>query len=217
MSEFKFEDLQRSIKEDKFKITNDYKKIFDSFRSELIKELDNLSVAISNALPKQTLYPVIKWAQSEKDLFVFFKLSHRFDAPGCLEVHKDPIINFDFKNIKMVANCVQAGNPIQFIMDFKLKYNIKNLKLERTSVGTYLLVLEKTDDIIWEDLFENFEERAKYNLKIWYELEDNYPEAMNSFYEKSEAYIKKIIRNNKTNKKKTSNATCKNSWQTYLK
>ena len=44
--------------------------------------IDNL---ISLNKKKQKVSPVFKWGQSNEEIFMEIKLSHRFDSPGCIE------------------------------------------------------------------------------------------------------------------------------------
>jgi hypothetical protein len=49
---------------------------------DAVARIDNL-IALSKK--KQSVLPVFKWGQSKQEIFMEVKLSHRFDAPGCLE------------------------------------------------------------------------------------------------------------------------------------
>lgn len=62
-----------------------------------IKELDKL---MAKTRKKQTLVPVFRWAQSNSEVFIEVKLSHRFDSPGCL----DKIEETEFDKILSVEN-----------------------------------------------------------------------------------------------------------------
>lgn len=48
-------------------------------------QISKLDVLISESKPKQFVTPVFKWGQSNEEIFIEIKLSHRFDSPGCLE------------------------------------------------------------------------------------------------------------------------------------
>lgn len=121
---------------------------------------------------------------------MFLKLSHRFDSPGCLELTKEPEVSLEGDRLKFRAECVQAQYPMIFVLSFQLYREVSKVKLERMSIGNYRLVLTKQISGIWEDLFLHFDDRSKYTVKVWYELEDRYPEAMEKFYAAMERYFK---------------------------
>jgi hypothetical protein len=180
----------RNIKEKVYAVDDDIKQEFDKFRNGVLKNLDNVSISISNAKKKQEVFPVMKWGQSASEVFIYVKLSHRFDAPGCLELIKDPEAHVKEKRLVLRAECVQATSPMLFVLDFDLLKPADSIKVTKKSVGTYEVVLKKRDEQIWEDLFSDFDERSKYTIKVWYELEDVYPEVMEEFYEKMDKYFK---------------------------
>ena len=64
-------------------------------------------------------------------------------------------------------------------------------------MGTFSLELIKNEENIWPDLFNDFSSRSKIKHKIWYEIENRYPDDMEIFYDKLSKYLE-----NKKNKKK---------------
>ena len=152
--------------------------------------MESLSVAISNSKPKMEVAPVMKWGQSENEVHIFLKLSHRFDSPGCLELTKEPEAGLEKGILRFRAECVQASYPLIFVLEFPVFKEVDRIKLEKMSIGNYRLIFFKTKSEIWEDLFANFDDRNKFTIKIWYELEDRYPQAMEQFYVKMEKYFK---------------------------
>ena len=49
---------------------------------DAVSRIDHL---IAKSRRRQSVMPVFKWGQSNQEVFIEVKLSHRFDAPGCLE------------------------------------------------------------------------------------------------------------------------------------
>lgn len=185
-----FDKIRRNINEKIYAVDDDIKQEFEKFRAGLTRGLDGVSISISNAKKKQEIAPVMKWGQNASEVFIFLKLSHRFDAPGCLELIKDPEVKVQDKRLTLRAECVQATLPMVFVLDFDMMRSVESVKVTRMSVGTYELTIKKKEKDIWEDLLFDFDERSKYSLKVWYELEDVYPEDMEEFYDKMDKYFK---------------------------
>ena len=190
MKAFSFAKIIRNINDKVYAVDDEIKQEFEKFRNGVLGSLDNVSITISNAKKKQEVFPVMKWGQSASEVFIHLKLSHRFDAPGCLELIKDPEAHVEGRRLILRAECVQATSPMLFVLDFDLLKHAQSIRLTKRSVGTYEVVLKKKEEGIWEDLFYDFDERSKYTLKVWYELEDVYSEAMEQFYEKMDKYFK---------------------------
>lgn len=186
----KFREIADNLKQGRYSLDESLKKEFEAFRTRLHEDLEHLGVTISNFRPKMEVAPVMKWGQSELEVHIFLKMSHRFDSPGCLELTKEPEVSIDGNRLRFMAECVQAQYPMIFVLDFGLLREVTSFRLERMSIGNYRLVLVKAEGDIWEDLFADFEDRTRFTVKVWYELEDRYPEAMEQFYAKMERYFK---------------------------
>jgi len=186
----RFREIADNLKKGHFSIDESLKKEFESFRTRLHDDMEYLSVSIANFRPKMEVAPVMKWGQSEEEAHVFLKLSHRFDSPGCLELTKEPEVSVEGDHLRFRAECVQAQYPMIFVLDFRVLREVASFRLERMSIGNYRLVLVKKESEIWEDLFADFDDRGRFTVKVWYELEDRYPEAMEAFYAKMEKYFK---------------------------
>lgn len=186
----KFKEIADNLKAGKYSLDEGLKKEFEAFRARLHQDLEYLGVTISNFKPKMEVAPVMKWGQSDGEVHIFLKMSHRFDAPGCLELTKEPEVSAQGNHLRFRAECVQAQYPMIFVLDFKLLKEVGGFKLEKMSIGNYRLVLTKKETEIWEDLFVDFDDRNRFTIKVWYELEDRYPEAMEQFYAKMEKYFK---------------------------
>lgn len=185
-----FKKMAENIKSGLLTLDDNLKNEFENFRAQMNKDLEALSVTISNSKPKMEVAPVMKWGQSHTEVHIFLKLSHRFDSPGCLELTVEPDLALNGNTLNFRAECVQASYPLIFVLEFELLKNVRELKFEKMSIGNYRIVAVKQDAIIWDDLFKNYDDRSKFTVKIWYELEDRYPEAMEMFYDKMERYFK---------------------------
>lgn len=57
--------------------------------------LKRIDVLIAKSKKPQVVLPVFKWGQSKTEVFIEIKLSHRFDAPGCLDsISNDDVHKF---------------------------------------------------------------------------------------------------------------------------
>ena len=74
---------------------------------DAIGKIDSLIV---ESKTKQFVVPVFKWGQSNEEIFIEIKLSHRFDSPGCLETIKTD------KTEEMVT--IKESNFIYFFINF---------------------------------------------------------------------------------------------------
>ncbi len=202
--------------EEKYDLNNDLRRNFDSFKNNTLKELEVLKALISQNKNKQIIHPVFKWGQSKSDILIFMKLSHRFGSPGCLDVIKDPTISVDEFKFNFTVECIQATQPLIFILNFDLFEKVDKFILDKDSVGTYSLTLKKSEDKIWPDLFKDPKTRENYNPKIWYELEEVHKDDMNEFYEIMEVYNDKNSGKKKKKKRKRRN-TCRNKKATIIR
>ena len=208
-----FKNIQQNLKNNIFTVDESTKALFDNFKSEIHRDLESLTVILSNMKQKMEVAPVMKWGQSNSEVHIFLKLSHRFDSPGCLELIKEPETSFESGKLKFKAECVQASYPMIFVLDFEVYEGVDKMKIEKMSIGNYRIILTKIKEDIWEDLFKNFDDRNKFTLKIWYELEDRYPAAMEEFYTKMDKYFK----TKKEEKKKKANKVAMESCPAHLR
>ena len=92
----------------------------------------------------------------------------------------------------LVATCSDDDyRQAHFKVDFELFHDVDNIETTETSVGTYKLTIHKKKEEIWEDIFKNYDDRKMYTMKIWYDIEDKFPEDMQLFYDKMEDYFNK--------------------------
>ena len=166
------------------------KQLFAQRRSELLRQIDDLTRAISSLKEQQVVSPAFKWGQSRADVFLQIKLSHRFEAPGCLDVGHIEASTADGR-LRFRAECVQATSPLVFQLDFALFGAADHHELERESVGTYLLRLHKASPELWPDIFADFSARASHRSHIWLELEKEHPDDMSDFLQLMEDYIER--------------------------
>jgi hypothetical protein len=158
-----------------------------------VQRIDNL---IARSKKPQKVQPVFKWGQSNSEVFIEIKLSHRFDAPGCLDtlsredVH-DVISLTQGTSFRFSRKCVQANQPLLFELEFPLFQPIESVDLEPNSVGKLTVVLKKSEEKLWKDLFSDPADRKKFTFKVWSELSDSYPE-MEDFYELYDDYLETL-------------------------
>lgn len=125
---------------------------------------------------------MFRWAQNYTHVLLHVKFAHRFDSPACLHIWG--------KNLTLQAehfrfNClgIQAETPIEFNLDFPLfKEIVPEESVEKTeSVGTMVFHLKKKVKGIWKKLVADKFDASGLKLKIWWEIADIYPRAMQKY------------------------------------
>ncbi|KAL4503021.1 hypothetical protein ABPG72_014250 [Tetrahymena utriculariae] len=109
------------------------------------RDLDKFTQKIMSANQAvQQIEPVLKWAQSEDNIFLHIKLSMRADSPACVhcKVEKIEITN---STLLMSAYGIQSHQPLRFYLNLTL-YDEINPELSswnEDSVGTLFFNLNK--------------------------------------------------------------------------
>lgn len=183
-----------------------------------IKFTDQLKIATNNIIQRAkslynnyrfeesdyvSVYPAFEWAQSLDQVFINIKYSHRWDAPGCVEVKKENIETFE--NLVMFsAYCIQGDTPIKFVLNLDLFDQIdeKESKFSSSSVGRYQLNLKKKHPGYWRNIVRKgadlpgnmrswLEMREKYLAEIQKYIDELEEEEFNSIEEEIEILMKK--------------------------
>ena len=188
LEQHRFAELVSAIDSNSIEVSDEDKKLFERTKADISRQMNTISVLLSSRKKQQAIAPIFKWGQSLGDVFLHLKLSHRFDAPGCLEVSSISAESSEGR-LKFRSECVMASSPLSFSLDFALFKAAKNVELQKESVGTYTLIISKETPEIWPDIFADFAERNGYKSRIWFELEDKYPKDMEEFLSAHEKYI----------------------------
>ena len=149
---------------------------------EIKGKLDYLLKMISQVKKALVSLPVFMWGQSYESVVVHVKFSHRFDTPGCLDISEE---KFEVRGRKLYyeARCMQLQQPINFIIDMNLYEEAldEGKVIKKGSVGTRVLEFKKTKRGIWRNLHDETEKFSRMQMRIWWELRDVYPDAMDEF------------------------------------
>ena len=128
--------------------------------------------------------PVFKWGQSEDNILIWVKMSHKIDVPGCLDI-KDSSLTFEKNLMKFVVNCMQANQPLEFRLELLLNDDLHHKKAtwKKDSVGTGIITIPKnTDGMIIRDLLhKNFKKPPNMKVQVWWELKNAHKKAMEEY------------------------------------
>jgi hypothetical protein len=119
--------------------------------------------------------PVIKWAQNNTHILLNIKLSHRHDAPGCLDVTNESLV-FKDNQVNYTASGISAGVPLYFEMFLVLdKPIISSLSSwQKESVGTFSVTLKKKKNGLWKKVVESKEQIGQHQIQIWWEMRSQF-------------------------------------------
>ncbi len=133
--------------------------------------------------------PAIQWAQSLDNIYLQIKLSHRHDAPGCLELI-DEDIRLSPSHFLLTATCKQSDYPMKFLLDLQLFDLVDDLKStsERSSVGRVNIVLRKNRSGYWKSLVKQGVPLPP-NIKVWYDMRKKFEDELSYYYEQEEEEV----------------------------
>ena len=63
----------------------------ENLKLEIMQDLSELEQRLKPKKEPQNVRPVFKWGQTYRKIFINLKYSHRFDAPGCLDVYNQTL------------------------------------------------------------------------------------------------------------------------------
>ena len=69
----------------------DISDILESEKAAVRNMMNQIEKKINRNQPAQKVRPVFKWGQSKRYVYVHIKYSHRFDAPGCLDIFNQTV------------------------------------------------------------------------------------------------------------------------------
>ena len=155
-------------------------KIASEFES-VKQKMDNLVSMVSSVKKSHVVQPVFKWGQSEKNILILVKFSHKFDAPGCLDI-KEGKLTWEKNLMRFVVNCMQANQPLEFRLELLLDEDLHHSKATwvKDSVGTAIITIPKDSngDIIKTLLHKDFKKPGNMKVMIWWELKGQHKSAM---------------------------------------
>ena len=63
----------------------------ESLKMDILQDLNELEQRLKPKKEPQNVRPVFKWGQTYRRVFIHLKYSHRFDAPGCLDIYNQTL------------------------------------------------------------------------------------------------------------------------------
>lgn len=63
----------------------------ESLKMDILQDLSELETRLKPKKQAQIVRPVFKWGQTYRKIYIHLKYSHRFDAPGCLDVYNQTL------------------------------------------------------------------------------------------------------------------------------
>ena len=183
------ETIIKKLEQGELKANDDHAHIFENHKAQLNRMMSELSLRVASAgKPQIPSTPVIRWGQSQANLFMQVKLSHRFDAPACIQIES---YNAKLENSVLIfsAVCHQAQKLIRFAFEIELFEDAKKVEVKQESIGTFVITVEKSVEKIWPDLFRNYEQRSLFKTKVWVELEKEHKNDMEEFLKLMEIYL----------------------------
>jgi hypothetical protein len=149
----------------------------------------------------KVLPPAIQWAQSMDSVYIQIKLSHRHDAPGCLEL-LDEQSSVAATNLRFTATCKQSEHPMRFHLDLFLFDIVDEDKSStgRSSVGRVNIVLKKRIPKYWKSLSR--EGLHMPNVRPWYDMRKRFEDEMQFYYDQEEEEVFKLIKKRKNEERK---------------
>lgn len=125
---------------------------------------------------------MFRWGQNFTHILIHVKFSHRFDSPGCNHLWGKNLTLAD-ERITLNVLGIQGETPLEFELDLPLYKTIEaKASIEKAdSVGTMVLHLQKSQKGIWKKLIAENAKIPDLKMKIWWELADVYPRAMQKY------------------------------------
>lgn len=68
--------------------------------------LEKLALQLTASVKSIKIKPVIKWAQNKSQVFLYIKLAHRYDAPGCIDIKEKNIKVTDDNKLLFNVKCI---------------------------------------------------------------------------------------------------------------
>lgn len=132
------------------------------------------------------VYPCFEWAQSMDRIFINIKFSHKWDAPGCMDVKDSEVLVHE--NLVMINTvCVIGDNPVKYVLNLDLyDYIDENDIMSNTSTtGRFQLSLKKKTSGYWKILRRKYSDFPK-NSRIWIEMRDKFIDQLPKFEDEEE-------------------------------
>lgn len=63
----------------------------ENLKLDILQDLNEFEAKLKPKKQAQVVRPVFKWGQTFRKIYIHLKYSHRFDAPGCLDVYNQTL------------------------------------------------------------------------------------------------------------------------------
>ena len=108
MEERNIDMIEQIVKEKFIKNNINVSSELESLKMDIIQDLNELEQKLKPKQEPQNVRPVFKWGQTYRKVFINLKYSHRFDAPGCLDIYNQTLKLISLDKIKENNNNFQS-------------------------------------------------------------------------------------------------------------
>jgi hypothetical protein len=145
---------------------------FRFMTNSLKSKYDGIHRIALNSGKRITVSPALKWGQSYEDILVYVKFAHRIDSPGCNEVtHRTALISQN-NELRLEANGILAGTPINFNLSVPLFERVikDSIEVKSAGVGAVILEIKKVKHGIWHQLHQQGADNSRFTASVWWDL-----------------------------------------------
>ena len=163
--------------------------------AEYKKKLERISKVLE-VTKEQTASPAFQWAQSSEWLLLDVKFTHRFDAPGCLDV-RSLRVNITESRFSLSATCLMSGEQIKYSLEFDFFQSVFSDKsgYKNTSSGRITVNIRKKEKGDWKLPMKG---KKPQNLQTWFEMSEKTQGEMDKFRAENDPKAKKQSEQAKT-------------------
>ena len=149
--------------------------IEQSFRfmaNSLKAKYDGIHRFALNSGKRITVSPALKWGQSYEEVLVFVKFAHRIDSPGCNEVFARTASISQDNELRLEAQGILAGTPINFNLSVPLFERVikDSIEVKNAGVGAVILEIKKVRHGIWHQLHKQGSDHSRVTASVWWDL-----------------------------------------------
>jgi hypothetical protein len=149
--------------------------IEQSFRfltNSLKSKYDGLHKLVLNSGKRITVSPALKWGQSYEEILVYVKFAHRIDSPGCNEVSQRTVSISQNNELRLEANGILAGTPINFNLTVPLFERVirDSIEVKNAGVGAVIIEIKKVKHGIWHQLHKQGADNSRFTSSVWWDL-----------------------------------------------
>ncbi len=145
---------------------------FRFMANSLKSKFDGIHRFALNSGKRITVSPALKWGQSYEAILVYVKFAHRIDSPGCNEVSQRTGSISQNNELRLEANGILAGTPINFNLSVPLFERVikDSIEVKNAGVGAVILEIKKVKYGIWQQLHKEGTDNSRFTASVWWDL-----------------------------------------------